>query len=137
MEYNTNPQSESDNCPMFWRKFKLWLAARFKAEEDVVPANIAYSRATYGTNTTVADIIKLHQHKINHLINEKTSMRTNGDIFTDYRCVYSFPQDVEPYIDDILKVFIDKGYKVINLSAKIDEIQDEHVYLVSWYRKFL
>lgn len=133
---NASPKNE-DNCPMFWRKFKLWLQAKFKAEESVVPASIAYCRATYGANTTVSDIIKIHQHKINRLITEKTAMRSNGDTFTDYRCVYSFPRDIEPYIDDILKVFVDKGYKVINLSAKIDEIQDEHVYLISWYREYL
>jgi hypothetical protein len=133
---NAYPKEE-DNCPMFWRKFKLWLNARFKAEEDVVPAATAYCRATYGANTSVSDIIKLHQHKINRLITEKTAMRSNGDTFTDYRCVYSFPKDVEPYINTILKVFVDKGYKVINLSEKIDEIQDEHVYLISWYQDHL
>ena len=88
-------------------------------------------------STNVSDLIKLHQHKINRLITEKTSMRSNGDTFTDYRCVYSFPKDVEPYIEAILKPFADKGYTIINLSDKIDEIQDEHVYLISWYKHHL
>lgn len=126
-----------DNCPSFWRTFKAWWNARMVAEEDVVPATTAYCRATYGANTTVSNLIKLHQHKINKLISEKTSMRTNGDTFTDYRCVYSFPKDIAPYIDKILEAFVNKGYKVINLSAKIDEIQDEHVYLISWYKDHL
>lgn len=128
---------QKDNSPKFWRDLKAWVRARTIAEEDVVPAHTAYCRATYGANTTVTDLIKLHQHKINRLINDKTSMRTNGDTFTDYRCVYSFPRDIVPYIDKILKVFIDKGYKVINLSEKIEDLQDEHVYLISWYKENL
>ena len=130
-------EQENDNCPIFWRNFKVWLKAKFIKEEDVVPADIAYCRATYGVNTDVKNLIKLHQHKINHLITEKTSMRSNGDTFTDYRCVYSFPNAMAPYIDEILKVFKAKGYQIINLSAKIEEIQDEHVYLISWYREHL
>jgi hypothetical protein len=137
MECNKTNQNEVDNCPIFWRNFKRWVKLRFSVDEDVVPASTAYCMSTYGVNTNVSDIIKIHQHKINRLIHEKTAMRTNGDTFTDYRCVYSFPKDVEPYIDNILKEFIDKGYKVINLSEKIDEIQDEHVYLISWYKTHL
>lgn len=132
-----NPPKEEDNCPRFWREFKSWLRAKTIREEDVMSADTAYCRAAYGATTSVEDLIKLHQHKINHLINEKTSMRSYGDTFTDYRCVYSFPKDISPYIDKVLKIFVDKGYKVINLSAKIDELQDEHVYLISWYKKNL
>lgn len=136
--FNENDSPKiGENCPMFWRKFKLWLQAKFKAEESVVPANIAYCRAAYGAHITASDLIKIHQHKINRLITEKTIMRGNGDTFTDYRCVYSFPKDSEPYINDILKVFIDKGYEIINLSTKIAEIQDENVYLISWYKDHL
>jgi hypothetical protein len=130
-------EQNNENCPIFWRNFKIWLKSKFIADENVVPADMAYCRATYGANTNVDNLIKLHQHKINQLITEKTSMRSNGDTFTDYRCVYSFPNDMSPYIDKILKVFKDKGYKVINLSEKIEEIQDEHVYLISWYREHL
>lgn len=129
--------SLKENTPQWWNKFRMWLTAKFTAEEEIIPADTAYCRATYGENTTIKNLIKIHQHKINKLINEKTSMRTNGDTFTDYRCVYSFPMDIEPYIAQILKVFIDKGYKVINLSDKIEDIQDEHVYLISWYKKHL
>ena len=129
---------ENNNTPTtFFEKIKSWFKIKFSAEEEIIPASTAYCKATYGENTDVKKLIKLHQHKINKLISEKTSMRTNGDTFTDYRCVYSFPIDVEPYINEILKVFIDKGYKVINLSDKIEDIQDEHVYLISWYKKHL
>lgn len=128
---------QSDNCPLFWRNFKAWWRVKFTPEENIVSATTAYCRATYGENTTVKNLIKLHQHKINKLITEKTSMRTNGDTFTDYRCVYSFPKDIAPYINEILKVFIDKGYKIINLSDKIEDIHDEHVYLISWYKTHL
>lgn len=129
---------QKSKCQNLWEKIENWFKARFVAEETVMPAEVAYCRATYGEQANVTNLIKMHQHKINRLINEKTSLRTtNGDTFTDYRCVYSFPTDMTPYISDILKIFKDKGYEIINLSEKIQDIQDEHVYLISWYRKFL
>lgn len=129
--------NKEDNAPRFWRNLKNWFRVKWVAEENIVSAQTAYCRATYGINTSVDDLIKLHQHKINTLINDKTSMRSNGDTFGDYRCVYSFPKDMAPYIQTILKAFTDKGYKIINLSEKIEDIQDEHVYLISWYREFI
>ena len=32
--------------------------------------------------------------------------------------------------------FIEKGFKVINLSEKIDELKNENVYLISWKNTF-
>lgn len=127
----------ADKKNTFIGKIKLWLKAKFVADEVVLPADIAYCRATYGEHANVEKLIKMHQHKINRLILEKSAIGSNGDTFTDYRCVYSFPTDMSPYIKDILKIFKDNGYEIINLSEKIDEIQDEHVYLISWYREHL
>ena len=129
---------EETNKPQTWLdKVRFWFKSKFTVDEIVMPAEVAYCKATYGEYANVDKLIKMHQHKINRLIHEKASVTANGDTFTDYRCVYSFPSDMSPYINDILKIFKDNGYEIINLSEKIEDIQDEHVYLISWYRKFL
>lgn len=111
-----------------------WWRKRTSLNEDIIPAEAAYSKTTYGSEMDRASLVKLHQHQINRLIKEKTEFRTNGDSFADYRCVYSFPKDMSPYIDDVLEAFRDAGYAVINLSDSVEEIRNDHVYLISWYR---
>jgi hypothetical protein len=39
-------------------------------------------------------------------------------------------------VDEIFKPFKEGGFKIINLSEKIDEIDNEHVYLISWKKIF-
>lgn len=126
--------SNIDNARPFWRDIISWFTARTVREEDITPADVAYCKATYGTNTDVQTLIKLHQHRINNLINDKTTFKTNGDTFADYRCVYSFPKDITPYISKILEPFKEKGYKIINISDKVDELSNDNVYLISWYK---
>ena len=55
---------------------------------------------------------------------------------TSYRCVIDLEEDLSQYKDEILNPFIEKGFKIIDLSEKIDEIEDEHVYLISWKNIF-
>lgn len=115
-------------------RIKNWWAKKASLSEDIITAQAAYSKTTYGSEMDSKSLIKLHQHQINKIIKEKTEFRTNGDAFADYRCVYSFPKDMSPYIDEVLQLFIDNGYKVINLSEQVYEIQNDHVYLISWYK---
>lgn len=118
-------------------RIKNWWAKKASLSEDIITAQAAYSKTTYGSEMDSKSLIKLHQHQINKIIKEKTEFRTNGDAFADYRCVYSFPKDMSPYIDEVLQLFIDNGYKVINLSEQVYEIQNDHVYLISWYKDSL
>jgi hypothetical protein len=39
-------------------------------------------------------------------------------------------------VDEVFKPFIDGGFKVINLSENVKEIDDENVYLISWKKVF-
>lgn len=134
---DTNNAIKTGNCRFAnaIRRFKLWWKSKNSVDVDIISADTAYCKATYGEKMTVQTLIKMHQSQINSLINDKTQSSTNGYAFTDYHCVYSFPNDIEPYIGQILSVFVEKGYKVINLSEKVEEIQNEHVYLISWYKK--
>lgn len=111
-----------------------WWRKKTSLNEDIISADAAYSKTTYGSEIDKDVLIKMHQHQINRLIKEKTEFRTNGDPFADYRCVYSFPKDMAPYIEDVLDAFRNAGYAVINLSENVEEIRNDHVYLISWYR---
>lgn len=121
----------------FWKTVASWFRSRLDRNTSVIPAHVAYCKATYGINTDVDTLIKLHQRRINSLIRDKTSYRSNGDTFADYRCVYSFPKDITPYIERILIPFEDNGYTIINISDKVDELSDDNVYLLSWYKDSL
>lgn len=118
-------------------RIKNWWMKKTSLNENIMPATSAYSKTTYGSDMDKDSLVKLHQHQINRLIKDKTEFRTNGDSFADYRCVYSFPKDMAPYIDEVMQAFIDNGYNVINLSEKVEEIQNDNVYLISWYRDSL
>ena len=130
---NDNLKERND----FLTRFRNWWRKKSSLNENIMSADDAYSKTTYGSEMDAESLVKLHQHQINRLIKEKTEFRTNGDSFADYRCVYSFPKDVAPYIDEVLAAFKDMGYAVINLSDKVDEIKNDHVYLISWYRDSL
>ena len=131
------PNGDLRNVRPLWADLVKWVRSSFSKEEDVIPADEAYCRSTYGERTNVESLIKLHQHRISKLIKDKVLLKTDGNNFSGYRCVYSFPNDMEAYIDEILKIFIEKGYKIINLSEKVDELKSDNVYLISWYRNKL
>lgn len=45
-------------------------------------------------------------------------------------------EDLVQHTEEVLKPFVDNGFKIIDLSEKVDEIEDEHVYLISWKNIF-
>lgn len=116
---------------------KEWFVSKFNCNDTIVSATDAYFKSTYGTSMNVERLIKFHQTQINHLINNKTSYRTDGDTFGDYFCMYSFPNNIVPYIDDILQPFKDKGYCIINLSERVEEFKNYNVYSLSWIKDTL
>ena len=64
-----------------------------------------------------------------------TNMISHNNHTSD-RCVINLEENLSQYKDEILNPFIEKGFKIIDLSEKIDEIEDEHVYLISWKNIF-
>ena len=66
-----------------------------------------------------------------HLDGQRSS-NSNGS----YRCVVDIEEDLYSVVDEIFKPFKEGGFKIINLSDKIDEIDNEHVYLISWKKIF-
>ena len=102
----------------------------FSDNKPIMSAEEAYKLAVYGKNMSDKEIINKYQQRINTLISNKITPHSCTD--NSYYCVIDFELFIKPYIDDILKPFYDGGYKIINLSDIIPEIEDNMVYLLSW-----
>ena len=133
METLDNKTQECNVRPI-WVRFINWLKSKMTTDVNIMYATEAYSIATYGSNTDKASLIKMHQAQLYKLIRDKINFNYDKNSF-GYRCVYSFPDDMIPYIDEVLKPFKDKGYEVINLSTVVSQLKNDHVYLISWYKE--
>ena len=115
----------------------------FSKEETEFTAERAWLETTYGEgrNLSLEERIKSKQKEIISIIKSKFLSRGTETVVsharnTSYRCIIDIEEDLVQYKDEILKPFIENGFKIINLSEKVDEIEDEHVYLISWKNIF-
>lgn len=115
----------------------------FSKEEAEFTAERAWLETTYGEgrNLSLEERIESKQKEIMNLIKSKFPSRGTETVstyarHTSYRCVIDIEEDLAQYKDEILNPFIEKGFKIIDLSEKVDEIEDEHVYLISWKNIF-
>lgn len=114
----------------------------FNKDDGEFTAEKAWIKSTYGANVnfTLEERIANKQKSIRDIIKSKFRYQTDNInnilSFSSYRCVIDIEKDLESHKDEILKPFIDGGFKVINLSEKVDEIDDENVYLISWKNTF-
>lgn len=114
----------------------------FSKDEGEFTAERAWLETTYGEgcNLSLEERITNKQKEIMDLIKSKFPSRTSNAVLcsghTSYRCVIDIEEDLAQYKDEILNPFIEKGFKIIDLSEKVDEIEDEHVYLISWKNIF-
>lgn len=115
----------------------------FNKDDGEFTAEKAWLKSTYGSNMkyTLEERIAYKQQSIRDTIKSKFRYLTGGNVeghtnYSSYRCVVDIEEDLEAYKDEILQPFIDGGFKVINLSEQIEEIEDENVYLISWKNIF-
>ena len=107
-------------------------------EKPEFTAEYAWIETTYGEGSyrsleeRIADkqkyIINIIKSKFPSHLDGQRSSNSNGS----YRCVIDIEEDLYSVVDEIFKPFIEGGFKIINLSEKIEEIDNEHVYLISW-----
>lgn len=117
---------------------KEWFNSLFKKiepKEKALTAEEAYFKTKYGVYRTVEQRIKDNQKNIKELIKSKVTPAYKAETkFSSFYCVIDLDDELKPYVNDIFKPFIENGFKVINLSDKVEEINDELVFLISWYK---
>ena len=111
----------------------------FNKDEGEFSAEMAWLSTTYGVgaNRPIDERIANKQKDIMNVIKSKFRYSTTGqESNSNYRCVVDIEEDLAAVKDVVMTPFIEKGFKVINLSEKIDEVKDENIYLISWNNIF-
>lgn len=122
--------------------FSKMMKKVFSKDDGEFTAERAWLETTYGegANLSLEDRIANKQREIVNLIKSKFHTRNSDMVVyskhTSYRCVIDIEEDLAQYKDEVLNPFIEKGFKIIDLSERVDEIEDEHVYLISWKNIF-
>ena len=105
-------------------------------------AEYAWIETTYGEGSyrSLEERISDKQRQIMNTIKLKFPSHLDGQRSSNsngsYRCVVDIEEDLVCCIEEIFKPFIDGGFKVINLSEQVKEINNENVYLISWKKVF-
>lgn len=111
-------------------------------EKPPFTAEYAWLETTYGHGSyrSVEERISEKQKDIMRLISSKFPPTIDGQVRANanraYRCVIDIEEDLSTVVDKVFEPFVKGGFKIINLSEKVDEIEDEHVYLISWKKIF-
>lgn len=111
----------------------------FNKDDGEFSAEMAWLSTTYGVgaNRPIEERIANKQKDIMNVIKSKFRYSTTGqESNSNYRCVIDIEEDLVAVKDVVMTPFIEKGFKVINLSEKIDELKNENVYLISWKNTF-
>lgn len=99
-------------------------------------AEYAYIETTYGRGSyrSVEDRIKAKQSLIRNKIEEHFRSRSAemNTIIPSYYCLAFIEDDIKEYTDEIFNPFKERGFNIV----KINEIEDDNVYVVSWKHVF-
>lgn len=131
--------SEEKKTNIFKKAFNIVFN---KEEEGDFTAESAWLKSTYGSgiSCTTEERIANKQKSIKETIKSKFRITNGGteahNTSSSYRCIIDIEEDLAAYKDVILQPFINNGFKVINLSEKVEDIEDENVYLISWKNIF-
>lgn len=129
---------------MFTTKdIKHWFNKAFYGVNDeennpcgLMTADEAYFKSKNGYYVSTEKRILNHQKHIKELIKSKYKIPSSNSyqdtVFSSFYCVYDFETDMKPYIDEVFKPFIERGFEITNLSEAIPSLNDECVYLISW-----
>lgn len=111
-----------------------------KRNEPEFNAERAWIESTYGEGcyVSISERIKEKQDYIKSSIQTKFRQinQNNTRSFYSYHCVIDIEDDLAAYVETVFKPFVDNGFTIINLSDKVEEIDEPHVYLVSWKNAF-
>ena len=113
-----------------------------KKENKPFTAEYAWLETTYGHGAYKEQTDRINQkiERIKEMV--KSKFPSNSEIYRNnnsknsYRCIVDIEPDLFCCVDEIFKPFKENGFSVINLSEIVEEIEDEHVYLISWKNAF-
>ena len=112
----------------------------FNKNDEDFTAERAWIETTYGTGSyrPIEKRIAEKQSYIKSVIKGKFySGNEVGNVLSRaYRCVIDIEDDLRDYVGEVFQPFVKGGFKIINLSEQVEEIQDENVYLISWKHVF-
>lgn len=112
----------------------------FNKNDEDFTAERAWIETTYGTGSyrPIDKRIAEKQSYIKSVIKGKfySCNEVNGILSRAYRCVIDIEDDLRDYVDEVFRPFVDGGFKIINLSEQVEEINEENVYLISWKHVF-
>lgn len=126
-----------------FEEIKSWFNKTIYGVEDIdnnpcglMSAEEAYYKSKNGYYVATEKRILNHQKHIKDLIKSKYKLPSTNSIqdtvFSSFYCVYDFENDMKPYIDEVFKPFVERGFEITNLSEAIPSLNDECVYLISW-----
>jgi hypothetical protein len=131
MEENTTKNSTFNNLKKIFNK-----------EKPNFTAEYAWLETSYGSGT-FSSLEERIKSKQNHITNQiKANFPTNeqhykfANVNTFYHCVVNIEEDLMCCVDDVFRPFIEGGFKVINISQNVKELEDENIYLISWKKIF-
>lgn len=114
-----------------------------KRIEPEFSAEKAWIESTYGEGSfqDIGERIKEKQLYIKSSIEnkfrqvfQKGYQRFHG--YSAYHCVVDIEEDLASSVETIFEPFVKNGFVIINLSEQVKEIDEPHVYLVSWKNAF-
>ena len=95
-------------------------------------AEYAWIETTYGRGSysPIEERITHKQKKIREHIEEhfRCSSSETNIVAPSYYCLVSIEPDIKEHTDEVFEPFIINGFNVV----KINEIEDDNVYIVSW-----
>ena len=95
-------------------------------------AEYAWIETTYGRGSysPIEERITHKQKKIRERIEEhfRYSSSETNIVAPSYYCLVSIEPDIKEHTDEVFEPFITNGFNVV----KINEIEDDNVYIVSW-----
>lgn len=128
-------EKKKDNVSFFGRLKK---AMGVTSGRNELNATDAFFKTKYGDIASPEQYIAVAQKHILRLITSRMEMYSRDSldaVFRSYYCLVDFDSEMGVYADEIFKPFIERGFSVINLSDKVDEISSDYVYAISWDRR--
>lgn len=129
MEKTENCEECNNRFQVLWNKIVYF----FSKKQKLIPKTEAFDESTYGKCMTKAQYIANKQVNINAQIREKIgNVAYNATDFEKYFLILPFNETEEECAEEILKPFIESGYKVEKISDFFQTLTGTNVYMLNW-----